>query len=102
MLEKPIRRLVGAAAVLSCTLVGIHGAKGQEGKTYFYIIDPGAYVLEKLDGRGILQISAGPKQDLLRIGFPANTTAPEVKRDLKKEFPNLKFIDNVDAPGASR
>jgi hypothetical protein len=50
MLEKPIRRLVGAVAVLSWVLVGIHGANGQEGKTYFYIIDPGAYVLQKLDG----------------------------------------------------
>jgi hypothetical protein len=97
---KALRQLVGALAVLTWTLVSTHGSRGQEGKTYFYMVDPGPYVLEKLDGRGILQISAGPRKNLLRISFPSNATASEVKRDLKKEFPDLQFVDAVDAPEA--
>ena len=100
MLLKPRRRLMGALAVLACALVGTHDTKGQEGKTYFYMVDPGQYVLEKLDGRGILEISAGPSKNLLRVAFPPNMTASDVKRDLKKEFPNLQFVENVEAPPA--
>jgi len=100
MLLKLLRRLVGALAVLAGAFIGSHDLHGQEGKTYFYMVDPGQYILEKLDGRGVFQISAGPKSNLLRIAFPPNTTATEVKRDLKKEFPDLQFIDNVDGPEA--
>ena len=96
MLRKPRRRLMCALAVLTWA-VSSHGSRGQEGKTYFYMLDPGPYVLEKLDARGLFQISAGPRENLLRIAFPPGTTASQVKRDLKNEFPNLKFVDNVDA-----
>jgi hypothetical protein len=91
---------MGALVILTWVLVGAQGARGQEGKTYFYMVDPGAYVLEKLDGRGIFEISAGPRQNLLRIGFPPNMTAADAKLDLKKEFPDLQFVDNVDGPQA--
>ena len=96
MLRKPPRRLMCALAVLTWALIN-HGSSGQEGKTYFYMLDPGPYVLEKLDARGIFQISAGPRENLLRIDFPPDTTASQVKQDLKNEFPGLKFVDNVDA-----
>jgi len=95
MLRKPPCRLMCALAVLTWVLIN-HGSRGQEGKTYFYMMDPGPYVLEKLDARGIFQISAGPRQDLLRLAFPPDTTASQVKRELKNEFPDLKFVDNVD------
>jgi len=99
MLPKPPRQLLAALAALALILVGAHGSRGQEGKAYFYMVDPGPYILEKLEGRGIFQISAGPR-NLLRIEIPPNTTASEVKRGLRKEFPNLQFVDNVDGPGA--
>jgi hypothetical protein len=99
MLRKPRPRLMCALAVLTWALIN-HGARGQEGKTYFYMLDPGPYVLEKLDARGIFQISAGPRENLLRIAFPPDTTASQVKRDLQNEFPDLKFVDNVDAAEA--
>jgi hypothetical protein len=100
MLRKRLRQPMGALVVLTGVLVGAQGSRGQEGKTYFYMVDPGAYVLEKLDGRGMFQISAGPRQNLLRIALPPNMTASNVKLDLKKEFPDLQFVDNVDAPEA--
>jgi hypothetical protein len=84
--------------MLTWFLAGTHPSRAQEGITYFYLLDPGQYVLEKLDGRGTFRISAGPKKNVLRIDVPPNTTAREVKRDLKKEFANLQFIDNVDGP----
>jgi hypothetical protein len=98
MLQKSLRRLVSALVALTWVLVETHGSRGQEGKTYFYMLDPGPYVLEKLGGRGVLEISAGPRQNLLRIAFPPNTTASQVKRDLKTEFPDLQFVDNIDGP----
>lgn len=100
MLQKSLRRLGGALFALTWVLVDTHGSRGQEGRTYFYMLDPGPYVLEKLDGRGVLEISAGPRQNLLRIALPPDTTASQVKHDLKQEFPDLQFVDNVDGPAA--
>jgi hypothetical protein len=96
--QNQVHRIVNAVAILTWLLAGTHASRGQEGITYFYLLDPGPYVLEKLDGRGIFGISAGPKKNVLRIDIPPNTTARDVKRDLKKEFADLQFIDHVDGP----
>jgi hypothetical protein len=93
-----VHRILSAVTILTWLLAGTHASRGQEGITYFYLLDPGQYVLEKLDGRGIFRISEGPKKNVLRIDVPSNTTARDVKRDLKKEFADLQFIDNVDGP----
>jgi hypothetical protein len=98
VLQNQVHQFLSALAMLTWLIAGTHASRGQEGKTYFYLLDPGPYVLEKLEGRGTFQISAGPKKNVLRIDVPPNTTAREAKRDLKKEFPDLQFLDNVDGP----
>ena len=89
---------VVALTFLACVLTG--DVSAQEGKTYFYVVNPGAYILEKLEGRGIFLISSGPGDNILRIVFPAEMTASQVKRELKTEFPGLQIVENVDDPRA--